>query len=80
MLRRVVEECVLEEVAIVDVVDAVTDTDGETVEDGADGEDVESGRDATANVLTITVAKEVKPEGVIVIWSARTPATLGAIE
>ncbi len=78
--RRVFEEFMLEGLAVVDVPDAVTDPDVEPVEVAAGGEDMESGRDATANVLTITVAKEVKPEGVMVIWSARTPATLGATE
>ena len=70
----------LKELAVVDVLDAVTDTDVEPVELASGGEDVESGRDATANVLTITVAKEVKPEGVMVIRLARTAATLGADE
>ena len=80
VLRRVFEVGVLEGLAIVDVLDAVTGTDVKTVEVAASGEDVESGKDATANVLTITVAKEVKPGGVTVVWSARTPATFGAIE
>ena len=80
VLRRAFEECMLKGLALVDVLDAVDDTAVEPVEVVVDGEDMESGRDATANSLCITVAKEVKPEGVMVLWSTRTPAMLGPAE
>lgn len=78
VLRPAFVECMLEELALVDVPDAVNDADVEPVEVVAGRDDVELGGDATANFLSITVAKEVKPEGVMVVWSARTPATLDA--
>lgn len=63
-----------------DTLDAVTETDVGPVGVAAGEEWVVSGRDATANFLAITVAKEVMPAGVTVtvVWSARTTATLGA--
>lgn len=79
-LRRASDECVFEGIANVDVLDAATGAGVEAVEDTADGEEVMSGRDVAANDLTIIVPRDVKFAGVIVIWSARTAATLGAIE
>lgn len=79
VLRRSLEEGMLEGLALVDVPDAVDDVDGEPAETVIEGENVEPGRAPVANSLTITVAKEVKPEGVMVFWSARTPAMPGAI-
>ncbi len=78
--RRAFEKFMLEGLAVVNVPDAVTDPDVKPVKVAADEEDMKFDRDATANVLTIIVAKKVKPEGVMVIWSARTPAKLGATE
>ena len=74
VLRRSLEECMLEGLAFMDVPDTVNDVDVGAAEAVMDEDDVEPGRDAVANCLFITVAKEVKPGGVMVIWSARTPA------
>lgn len=75
VLRRSVEVCMLEGLASVDVPDTFNDAGVEFAEAVVGEVAVESGRDAVANCLFITVAK-VKPEGVMVIWSTRTPAML----
>lgn len=74
VLRRSLEECMLEGLALVDVPDTVNDLYVGTAKAVVEGEDMEPGTDAVANCLTITVATELKPGGVMVFWSARTPA------
>ena len=74
VLRRSLKECMLEGLAFIDVSNTVNDVDVELAEAVVDEDDVEpgrddvkSGRDAVANCLFIIVAKEVKPEGVMVV-------------
>ena len=79
VLRCTSEAGTFESLAGTEAADAAADSVAETavgpVDFATNAEVMDAGGNATANFLSITVAMEVQPEGVMVVSSARTAAT-----